>query len=549
MNDDKNMNKNKPKVREEQQAQKEIIAEQKQQVRQEKQEKNQKKGIFNRFLDVVERVGNRLPHPVTLFVLFSLAVIIVSFFAEQAGMAVTFERIDVATGELEEVVVEAVSLLSVEGIRRIFSEAVTNFTGFAPLGTVLVAMLGVGVAEGTGLIQASLRKLVLSTPQKLVTAVVVFAGIMSNVASDAGYVVLVPLGALIFLSFGRHPIAGLAAAFAGVSGGFSANLLVGTIDPLLGGISQQAAQMWQPDYTVDPTANWYFMIASTVLITILGTIVTEKIVEPRLGVYHGDAEVKIEQVAAHETKGLKWAGISLLLFIAVMLALVLPPNAVLRADDGQILAGSAFLAGLVPIIALFFLIPGIAFGIGSGSVKNDKHIADFMGKSMATMGGYIVLAFAAGQFVAYFSWSNLGTILAVNGAEFLEATGMTGIPMLIGFILLSGFINLFIGSASAKWAIMAPVFVPMLMAVGYTPELTQLAYRIGDSVTNIITPLMAYFAIIVAFAQRYDEDTGIGTLISAMLPYSIIFLVGWTILFVGWALLGLPIGPGVTMFY
>ncbi|SFI08624.1 aminobenzoyl-glutamate transport protein [Tindallia magadiensis] len=512
------------------------------------QEVKRKKGLFNRFLDMVEVVGNRLPHPVTLFALFSLAVIVISFFAAQAGVSVTFERIVIGTGEMEEVVVTAVSLLSAEGIRRIFSEAVTNFTGFAPLGTVLVAMLGVGVAEGTGLIQAALRKLVLSTPKKLVTVVVVFAGIMSNIASDAGYVVLVPLGALIFLNFGRHPLAGLAAAFAGVSGGFSANLLVGTIDPLLGGISQQAAQMWQPDYTVDPTANWYFMIASTFVITILGTLVTERIVEPRLGEYKGDAEVSIDQVAENETKGLKWAGISLVVFIGIILALVAPENAVLRADDGQILAGSAFMAGLVPIIALFFLVPGIAYGIAAGSVKSDKDVAGFMGKAMASMGGYLVLAFAAGQFVAYFSWSNLGTILAVKGADFLEATGMTGIPMLIGFIIVSGFINLFIGSASAKWAIMAPVFVPMLMAVGYTPELTQLAYRIGDSVTNIITPLMSYFAIIVAFAKKYDENTGIGTLISSMLPYSIVFMVGWTIMFIVWAVLGLPLGPGVTMY-
>lgn len=508
-----------------------------------------RKGFFNRFLDFIEVVGNRLPHPVTLFVIFSAVVLIISHFAAQAGIEVSFERIVIGTGETEDVTIRAVSLLSKDGIRRIFSEAVTNFTGFPPLGTVLVAMLGVGVAEGTGLIQASLRKLVLSTPRKLITAVVVFAGIMSNLASDAGYVVLVPLGALIFLSFGRHPLAGLAAAFAGVSGGFSANLLVGTIDPLLGGISQQAAQMYTPGYVVDPTANWYFMIASTVLITLLGTIVTERIVEPRLGEYHGEYEVDIQKVSSHETKGLIWASLSLLLFLGVMLALVVPSNGILRSDTGGILSGSAFMAGLVPIIALFFLVPGIAYGIGSGSVKNDKDIANFMGKSMGTMGGYLVLAFAAAQFVSYFNWSNLGTILAVKGAEFLEATGMTGIPMLIGFIIVSGFINLFIGSASAKWAIMAPVFVPMLMAVGYSPELTQLAYRIGDSVTNIITPLMAYFAIIVAFAQKYDKNTGIGTLISAMLPYSIVFMIGWTIMFVGWALLDLPIGPGVSMFF
>ncbi|ABR46385.1 AbgT putative transporter [Alkaliphilus metalliredigens QYMF] len=503
-----------------------------------------KKGLFTKFLDVIEVVGNKLPHPVTLFAIFSLAVVIISAMAAAAGTTVDFDRVDMATGETELTTVVAISLLTAEGIRRIFSEAVTNFTGFAPLGTVLVAMLGVGVAEGTGLVQAALRKLVLATPKKLITAVVIFAGIMSNVASDAGYVVLVPLGALIFLSFGRHPLAGLAAAFAGVSGGFSANLIVGTIDPLLGGISQQAAQMYSPGYTVDPTANWYFMIVSTFVITIIGTIITEKIVEPRLGAYTGGEKASIEKVSDHETKGLKWAGISLLGLLLVMLALTLPANAVLRSDSGSLMSGSAFMAGLVPIIALFFLVPGIAYGMAAGTVKSDKDIAGFMGKAMSTMGGYLVLAFVASQFVAYFNWSNLGTILAVKGADVLQATGMTGIPMLIGFILVSGFINLFIGSASAKWAIMAPIFVPMLMRLGYSPEFTQIAYRIGDSTTNIISPLMSYFAVIIAFAQKYDKKTGIGTLISTMIPYSLVFLAAWIILFVAWFALGLPLGPG-----
>ncbi len=508
------------------------------------QSTTKKKGLFNKFLDVIEVVGNKLPHPVTLFAIFGLAVIIISAIAAKAGVSVEFEKF--VDGKLTKETVYAVSLLTPDGIRRIFSEAVTNFTSFAPLGTVLVAMLGVGVAEGSGLIQAALRKLVLSTPKRLITAVVVFAGIMSNVASDAGYVVLVPLGALIFLSFGRHPLAGLAAAFAGVSGGFSANLIIGTIDPLLGGISQQAAQMIDPNYTVDPTANWYFMIASTFLITIVGTLITEKIVEPRLGEYKGKQGSSIDKVSKEESKGLVWAGISLLVFLVIILALVVPQNGILRnPETGSIIAKSAFMAGIVPIIALAFLIPGVAYGIAAGTIKNDKDVADGMGKAMSTMGGYLVLAFAAAQFVSYFSWSNLGTILAVKGAEFLKAANMTGLPLMIGFVVVAGFINLFIGSASAKWAIMAPVFVPMFMRLGYSPEFTQVAYRIGDSTTNIISPLMSYFAVIIAFAQAYDEDTGIGTLISTMLPYSLIFLFLWMILFGVWFNLGWPLGPGV----
>lgn len=508
-------------------------------------EERKKRGAFNRFLDFIELVGNKLPHPVTLFGIFAGAVVIISALAAKAGVQVEFEKI--VDGELVTETVHAVSLLTPDGIRDMFTKAVGNFTSFAPLGTVLVAMLGVGVAEESGLISGTLRKLVLSTPSKLITAVVVFAGIMSNIASDAGYVVLVPLGALIFASFGRHPLAGLAAAFAGVSGGFSANLIFGPVDTMLSGLAQSAANMIDPGYVVETTANWYFMAASTVLITIIGTLVTEKIIEPRLGEYKGKSlqTLDIDGVNQEEARGLRWAAISLVGFLIVLGALVVPANGILRnPETGSLLADSALMGGIVPIISLAFLLPGIAYGLGAGTIRNDKDIADFASKTMASMGGYIILAFASAQFVSYFTWSNLGTILAVKGADFLKSVGITGVTLMIGFIIVSAFINLFIGSASAKWAIMAPVFVPMFMRIGYTPELTQIAYRIGDSTTNIISPLMSYFAIIIAFAQNYDEDTGIGTLISTMLPYSIIFLVAWTIFFAIWFLLGIPLGPG-----
>lgn len=507
-------------------------------------EKKAKKGLFNKFLDGIESVGNKMPHPVTLFIIFSLAIILISEICARMGVSVNFEMIDKHTKELKNVTVDAISLMNADGIRYMFSNAVKNFTGFAPLGTVLVAMLGVGVAEGTGLISACLRKLVLSTPRKLITAVVVFAGIMSNIASDAGYVVLVPLGALVFLSFGRHPLAGLAAAFAGVSGGFSANLLIGTIDPLLGGISTEAARMINPGYEVTSMANLYFMIASTFLITILGTFVTEKIVEPRLGEYKGEKE-ELGEVTKAEKKGLFYALIALIIYVALILIMVVPANGILRnPETGEILKGSAFIGGIVPIIMLFFIIPGVAYGMGAKTIKNDKDIVRAMSKGMSTMGGYLVLAFVAAQFVNYFKYTNLGTILAVNGANFLKSTGMTGFPLILGFIIVSAFINLFIGSASAKWAIMAPIFIPMLMQLGYSPELTQVAYRIGDSTTNIISPLMSYFAVIVAFAEKYDKKTGIGTIISTMIPYSLIFLLGWTIMLVIWYFAGLPLGPG-----
>ncbi|SES93966.1 AbgT family transporter [Anaerobranca gottschalkii] len=489
----------------------------------------------------IEKVGNRLPHPITLFFILSVITLILSWFVSYLGISV----IHPVTGET----VQAVNLLSREGVQNIFSRAVSNFTGFAPLGTVLVAMLGVGVADRTGLIKALLKLLVLGAPDRLITAAVVFAGIMSNVASDAGYVVLVPLGAIIFAVKGRHPLAGLAAAFAGVSGGFSANLLLSTLDPLLAGLTAESARILDPNYSVAPTVNWYFMIASTFLITIVGTWVTERIVAPRLGKYEGKLVEKLEEVTKEEKKGLLWALIALLLTVAFFAFLTVPENGILRNEQGQLIQGvTPFVQSMVPIIALLFLIPGIAFGLAVGTVRNNYDIATYLSKSMEEMGGYIALAFVAGQFVAYFNWSNIGTILAVSGAEFLQTINLTGIPLIVMFVIVTGFINLFLGSASAKWAIMAPVFVPLFMQLGYAPEFTQLAYRIGDSVTNIISPLMPYFAIIIAFAEKYDKNVGIGTLISTMLPYSIAFLITWTLMLIVWFYLLLPIGPGGSIF-
>ncbi|VEP18967.1 conserved membrane hypothetical protein [Hyella patelloides LEGE 07179] len=497
---------------------------------------HKKPSFLDKALGFVETVGNKLPDPITLFFLLSVAIVIISGVVGSANLSVEHP----GTGE----VVAAVSLLTPDGIRQIVTEAVNNFVEFPPLGTVLVAMLGVGVAESTGLLSALLRQGVLVAPAAIISPVIVFAGVISNVASDAGYVVLTPLGALVFLAFGRHPIAGLAAAFAGVSGGYSANLLIGTLEPLLAGITQGSAQLINPDYTVNSAANYYFMAASTFLITLIGWYITDKIVEPRLGNFQGEKNVEIERLSAAETKGLKWAGFSFLGLLAFFMVMLLPPQGILREPETFTIIPSPFLTGIVPIIMLAFLIPGIVYGVVTGTIKSDKDISQALGDSMSGMGYYMALSFFAAQFVAYFGWTNLGLILAVKGAELLETTGFTGIPLLISFILVSAFINLFIGSASAKWNIMAPVFVPMLMLIGYSPEFTQLAYRIGDSTTNIITPLMTYFPIIVAFGSKYDKNLGIGTLIATMLPYSIAFLLGWTIFFIIWFVFGIPLGPG-----
>jgi aminobenzoyl-glutamate transport protein len=500
-------------------------------------ESTQKKGFLEKALGWIERIGNALPDPVTLFLILAVLVIVFSAIAAAINVSVVHP----ATQET----IAAVSLLSPDGIRRIVTDAVRNFVEFPPLGMVLVAMLGVGLSEHTGLLSAALRWGVAIAPRVLVCPAVVFLGVMSNIASDAGYVVLTPLAAMLFAVVGRHPIAGLAAAFAGVSGGFSANLLIGTLDPLLAGISQDAAGLVDPNYVVNPTANFYFMAASTFLITLVGWFVTEKIVEPRLGTYEGEVPTADEHaLTGAEKKGLRWALYSLLAFSALIAVLVLPQNGILRDPETLTVVPSPFLNGIVILIALGFLIPGIAYGIAAGSVRNDKDIVQGMTQAMAAMGYYIVLAFMAAQFIAYFNWSNLGIILAVNGASLLQASGFTGIPLMLSFVVLSALLNLFVGSASAKWSIMAPIFVPMLMLVGYTPEVTQLVYRIGDSTTNIITPLLPYFPLIVAFGQKFDKNLKMGTLIATMLPYSIAFLLTWSIFFAIWFALGIPLGPG-----
>jgi aminobenzoyl-glutamate transport protein len=501
------------------------------------------RGAVNRFLDVVERVGNALPDPTTLFALLALGVVLLSGLAAQFDLTVTHPT----TGKL----IEPVSLLSVDGLHRILTGLVTNFTSFAPLGTVLVAMIGIGVAEVSGLIGAVMRMLVLKSPRALLTPVVVFCGVLSNAASEVGYVLLVPLAALILKAAGRHPVLGLAAAFAGVSGGYSANLVLGTIDPLLAGLSQEAARIIDPAYVVSPAANYYFMLVSTFLITGLGWWVTERLVAPRLAgsEYSGSSDDAqsddlVKPLTPAEKRGLRYAGVAFAIMTGLLLWGLLPANGFLRDPQTGSVLHSPFLKGIVAIIFLYGVGLGTAYGVGAGTVKSDRDVIRGMSQQMSTLGGYMVLVFFAAQFVAFFNWTNLGLIMAVEGAQFLKTAGLHQVPLMLAFILLSALINLVMGSASAKWALMAPVFVPMFMLLGYPPEVTQVAYRVGDSVTNVISPMMSYFALIIAFVQRYVAKAGIGTLVSLMLPYSLTFLAGWSVLFVTWLLLGWPVGPG-----
>ncbi len=514
-----------------------------------------------KFLSSVEYWGNRLPHPVILFILLAFMIVVTSGIADYFSLSVEDPRPEGSGVRSASGMIEVISLLNIAGLQRILTNLVSNFTSFAPLGTVLVALLGVGIAEKAGLISALMRKMVLGAPAKIVTITIVFAGIVSNTAAELGYVVLIPLAAVIFHALGRHPLAGLAAAFAGVSGGYSANLLLGAVDPLLSGITEQAAQLIDPTYQVGAEANWYFMFVSTFLISILGMLITEYIVEPQLGPYQIDdasadqlktiqQELEQQSLTALENKGLKVAGL-VALSIGIILALTIVPSwGVLRHPDTGLVAGSPFLHSIVAFIFMFFAFTGIAYGRVTGSFKDNNDLIHSMNHAMSMMGAYIVLVFFAAQFVAYFEWTNLGAIFAVLGAETLQSFELSGPVLFICFILVCGLINLTLGSASAQWAITAPIFVPMLMLVGYSPEIIQAAYRIGDSSTNIITPMMSYFGLILAVAEKYRRDIGIGTMISLMLPYSIAFTVLWSLFFVLWVFVfHLPVGPNTTIYF
>lgn len=564
-------------------------------------------GFVDRALDLIERIGNKLPDPAALFLILLFVVWICS--AIFSGMS--FAELDPRSQK--PIVVN--NLLTGTAIATFLSTMVSTFMAFPPLGVVLLALLGVGVAEHTGFINASLKALLNITAPSLLTPMVVFVGIISHTAVDAGYVLVIPLGGVIFYTAGRHPLAGIAAAFAGVSGGFSANFIPSSLDPLLAGLTQTGAQFINPSYVVNPLSNWYFTAASTILLVVLGWFVTDKIVEPRLKKtteVDGDPDdmPQMETLGPKEKKGLIAGLISMAIGIAILVALSLPADSMFRSPAGykvtagsveklkaegmpedvavklgpileqeifgkaaldtaikarlgeenaktygaaiaqnaepvapQLTANSApLMLSIVPLIFLLFLIPGVVYGYVAGTIKSHRDIVAGMSKSMSTMGYYIVLAFFAALFIAAFNQSNLGALMAVKGANFLQWLNLPVQVTIIGIILLTGLLNLVIGSASAKWALLAPIFVPLLMQLGLSPELAQAAYRIGDSTTNIVTPLMPYFPLVVVFAQRYVKGTGIGTLISIMLPFTVVFMVFWIIFLIAYWALGIPLG-------
>ncbi len=495
---------------------------------------------LQRALNVVERVGNALPHPASLFVGLSALVVVLSWVLAAVGVS--------ATHPLTGAIVAPSNLLSAEGLQRLVLNFVPNFVNFAPFGPVVVSLLGLSVAERAGLLGAVVRVIIGRLPGRWLTVTVVFAGAMSHTVGDVGYVLLLPLSAALFHTAGRHPIAGLAASFMGVSGGFAANLLLSPTDVILAGLTQEAARLVDPAYTVSPMASYYFLAASVLLVTTTGTLVTRVIVEPRLGTYDGEVTPEIaEPLTRDERRGLVAAGIVTAL-LAAAVVWGLQPGGVLTDPDRPGFVGSYVLRGLVFFIFVFGVVPGLTYGVAAGTIRRDADVYRGMTANMALIAGYLVLVFFIAQFIAIFSWSNLAVIAAVKGAAGLRAAGLGSIPLLLAVIGLTATIDLFLGSASAKWALLGPVLIPMFMLLGYAPELTQTAYRVGDSLTNIITPLSSNFPLVLMFLQRYEPKAGIGTLTATMLPYTLTNALVWPMLLVAWVLLGLSTGPGSPLF-
>lgn len=505
----------------------------------------EKQGAIARFLNFIERVGNKLPDPAIIFLFALVSVWILSW----ALSGTSFSAIDPRTGEA----IKINNMLSGDSLANFLSTMVKTFTGFAPLGVVLVAMLGVGVAEHSGYINTGIKLMLKRTPKALLTPVVILVGIVSHTATDAGYVLVIPLAGVIFYSMGRHPLAGIAAAFAGVSGGFSANFIPSGIDPLLQGFTQTGAQIIQPTMEVNPLNNYYFTSISSIFIILVGWYITDKIIEPRLKKTEVDGDTddlpKFDEITSKEKKSFYIATAVMLAGLALLAYVAYPADSAMRYEGKLTDFKAPMMQSIVPLIFLLFWVPGAIYGFTVGTFKKTKDMVDAMSKAMGGMAYYMVMIFFCALFVTAFAKSNLGALLAIEGAQALKAMALPSAVTIVGIIFLTAFVNLFVGSASGKWALLAPIFVPMLMQLGISPDLTQAAYRVGDSSSNIITPLMPYFPLVVVYCQKYVKDTGIGTLIALMLPFSIAFLVGWTIFLLGYWSFGVPLGIQASYVY
>jgi len=503
------------------------------------------KTFLQKLLDGVETVGNKVPHPAVIFFILSGLVIALSHLFYLLGTSANYEVVNPQTHQIEHATATVKSLLSGDGIRFMLTSMVRNFMNFGPVGTILVVMIGVGLAEQAGLMTALIKKIVQVTPSKAVTWILVTVGVLASIAADAGYLVLIPLGAAAFLSLGRHPLAGLAAAFAGVAAVFGVNFLIVPIDPVLTEITNDAIHLLNPTLSIDLAANFYFGIVSSLVLIIVCAVVTERVVEPRLGKYRGEIPAESgDGVAPEEARGLRLALYALVGSVAVIALLTFPSGAPLRdPDTGAIVGNSPFMSSLIVQIMLVFLAIGVAYGIGAGTITSMVDGINAVTKTFASLSGLIFLLFVISQFLAYFTYSNMATIVAVNMGDALEHANLGTVPLMLGFITVTGVVGLLIVGVIPKWALLAPIFVPLFMKLGVAPEAVMAAYRVADSPPNVVTPLMPYFALIVTFAQRYDKNAGVGTVIAMMLPYGVAVSVVWILLFLAWEMLGLPFGP------
>ena len=514
------------------------------------------------FLGFVERVGNMLPEPAMIFVWLIVALMLLSALGSWLGWSASLAYTGATApqwGVLKDgtLIYTATSLFSQENIARLLTEMPRTLTGFAPLGLVMVLILGASVAERSGMFSALIRISLRNAPRVILTPIVAIIGMVSHHASDAAYVVFIPLAAILYASVGRHPLVGLAAAFAGVSGGFAGNVTPGQMDVLLFGFTQEAARIIDPNWTMNPLGNWYFILAIVVVFTPIIWFITDRIVEPRLGVWgvEPDAELKAElarsEVTPDERRGLRGARLAALAIVALFAALSFWPEYTPLIDKTK--TGPAqlqpFYAALVAAFFLLFLMTGIAYGRAVGTVKDSKDVVTMMQEGVRMLAPYLVFVFFAAHFVAMFNWSRLGPIFAIDGALALQKMALPAPLLLAGVQFVSSFLDLFIGSAAAKWSAMAPVVVPKFMLLGISPEMTTAAYRMGDSYTNIMTPLMSYFPLILAFARRYDKSLGVGSLLALMLPYALCFMLAGLTMTLTWVALDLPLGPGAQVYY
>jgi aminobenzoyl-glutamate transport protein len=534
-----------------------------------------KGSVIQRLLDGIERVGNKVPHPAIIFLGLCVLVILLSAVLAALDVSVTYEVAEPPPVEVEEEYVggsvypDAVipdyypeeveiheettrveSLLSTEGIRFLFASFVNNFAGFTVVSVVFVAMIGVGVAEEAGLMAALIRKLVAVAPSVTLTFIIVFVGGLSSVATDAGYLILIPLGAAAFASVGRHPLAGLAAAYAGVSAGFAVNVLIAPLDSLLTEITNEAIQLADPTKSIGLTANLWFSIASTFFVAVVITLVAERITARSLGTYVPEADVgsptvEEEAVPEGEPRGLRYASIGLVVSLAVVVLLTVLPDAPLRnPETGAFFEDSPLMESLIFIITMLFLVAGVCYGVGAKTISSSVDVINAIVKTFSGLAGLVFLLLIISQFIGYFNYSNMPTVIAVNMADFLEGADIGALWLLIGFVLVIVLLDLIMPGSMPKWAIFAPIFVPLFIRLDVAPQTVLAAYRLGDSPANVITPLMVYLPFIVLVAQRYKKDAGIGTIIALMLPYTVIVLVTWLLFFVAWYLLGIPVGPG-----